>query len=410
MSIFRIFDIILFFIDKIGIFSILTFYNLIFFLLAIWFIIDLIRYYHYLRLLDKFNHDKILHNTNHSNLELFIKDMKSYPNLMKDNLIDGFYNKVKLKDMNIEDVGNLLFTLVNNDKQYEKKIKFIITDYKRRFNIFNGDIKKNHIKLKKNKIISIFNPLPLYLFTELHKYIIELYCNNLGLKSYKYDNGIKVWYNDYNKDKKEPLIFIHSLIGSISYYASLFDFFIKNHNIIIIDIPNVYESISINDITDTIFNFIDIYENDEYKYNLMGHSLGNNICVALINSKRNNDKFKNFFCVEGQIFCHRGLYIFSQIDNDTINNLLYKNLYVQYFIKRRISIDNCFLFENKNVSIKMYHSNNDKRIKIKDQLKYAKTKDIAIDYLLFNTNSNHGSFLFDNKIKISILDDLGNYY
>ena len=151
----------------------------------------------------------------------------------------------------------------------------------------------------------------------------------------------------------------------------------------------------------------------------MGHSLGNNICVAMINSEKNKNNFKNLFCVEGQIFFHRSLNIFNEIDksiyemnNVNIISLLYfyRDIYVQYFLRRIMTIDKCFIYKNSNVNIKLYFSDDEKLIKNNDQINYAERKGIKICYDKFNNKSEHGAFIFNSYMREKILEDIKNYY
>lgn len=184
---------------------------------------------------------------------------------------------------------------------------------------------------------------------------------------------------------------------------------------------------TITDIVNNIHYFIkEIYEKEfninDIRYNLMGHSLGNTLCVGMINNYP--QMIDHFFCVEGQIFVHRSMRVYSDFEvsiydipkGDIISvPFLHRNLHAQYFIQRRLSIDNSFIYdlnetENKHIKIHMFHTKYDPRIGIIQQLQYARLKKIPVEYVLFEGNYTHGAFILNNKIREYVIKEIESVY
>jgi pimeloyl-ACP methyl ester carboxylesterase len=279
----------------------------------------------------------------------------------------------------------------------------------------------------------------------------------LGYTCYISKNNIRIWHNNYDQKKGYPLVFFHASVGGLAFQFSVFKHFHENYNIIMPEIPGVsfIDTIDpppdINDIVDDVNDFIKNYsgyiqkieynikqtedkqtedkqiedkkiEDNELKINLMGHSLGNSICTAFIN--KYPKLIDNFFCVEGQIFYHRSMKIFSDFYNNAMelpwNDLLtvplfHRDLYVQYFMLKRLSIDNCCIYDlndedNKHIKIHMYHILSDTKIQIKPQLEYAKKKNIPVVYHLFEDDYSHGSFAFNSKFRNYVITNVLEIY
>jgi len=96
-------------------------------LLLLWFIIDVIRYVKYKIIYKKMN-TKIMDrkDINKKNIGKLFDDFKNYPELIENNLIDIFYSKIKIEDMNYNDVCESLYSFTNNDPTYVDDVKKIV--------------------------------------------------------------------------------------------------------------------------------------------------------------------------------------------------------------------------------------------------------------------------------------------
>ena len=132
----------------------------------------------------------------------------------------------------------------------------------------------------------------------------------------------------------------------------------------------------------------------------------------------------NFFCVEGQIFFPRGLKIFSSFEQNALNNIIdefftipffHRDLYIQYFMYKRISLDLTSLFDldsddKKHIKLHMYHVKDDNIILIKPQLKYALKKKFPLTYHIFDGTYSHGAFVLSNEFKQYVINDIQKNY
>ena len=401
----------------------------------IWIIIDIIRYVQYLALYKLFNTDHPIRDHDHKNINLMIKDLKSNPHILKNIITDIFFSQISLENMCYDDVINAMYELCNLDPQYLDDIKEMINNLKQSEElnqriIFNSNQFHNRLRYKSNNLKSWFLPLPVYLATKIVWLSVITYMIYLGYKRHTLKDGLIIWYNEYDKTKGTPLVFFHPSVGGVALQYTILKHLHKTHNIIMPEIPGLSfidsndKPLSIKQIVTDVHTFItDKYINDtEIKINLMGNSLGCSICCAYINMYPKI--IDNFFCVEGQIFFPRGLKIFSSFEQNALNNIIdefftipffHRDLYIQYFMYKRISLDLTSLFDldsddKKHIKLHMYHVKDDNIILIKPQLKYALKKKFPLTYHIFDGTYSHGAFVLSNEFKQYVINDIQKNY
>lgn len=343
-------------------------------------------------------------------------------------------------------------------------------------NIFTSNKIHNRLANKNKSLHSWFIIFPIFIIIKGIHIITHYYLKILGYKYYTTKHGLNIWYTTYDHKKGTPLIFFHGSIGGLSFYCPVFKYFRDNYNIIMpelpgisfmdaidpppsfddmiddvyifimkiyinknIDVRDIYDNANdiVNDITNDIINDIttdignDITNdivNDINKINdtildinLMGHSLGNTLCCGFIN--KYPKLVNNFFCIEGHIFYNRGLKIFSDFESiydipvEDFYTIIFfqRNLYVQYFINKQLSLDKCFIYDladndTKQIKIHMFHGKHDERLLIQPQLDYALKKKIPISYHIFEKNHKHGLFIMNRNFKNYVISKIHETY
>lgn len=400
-------------------------------ILLIWVLIDFFRYIKYVTMYNKLNNEKVTDNRkiNHENVKKFLNDLKLFPEFVEDNIKDIYYGKTKLENACFEDVCDAIYYMCGETPEYVDDIKMIIKRHQIREKKNNNRIifkntTLNHRINKNTPLKSWFIILPLFLIIKCFSIFINLYMLILGYRYVVTNNRLKIWFSKYDKAKGTPLVFFHSSVGGFSFHYSLFRHYQKNYNIIMPEIPGVSFSEhsdcfgfgsnfippNIDQIIDDVFSFINQY-NETNQINLMGHSLGNSMCAAFIN--KYPQCVDNFFCIEGQIFFNRGLRIYADLDLDLRDipqedilsvPLFHRNLYVQYYIIKQLSLDTCCIYDlaqsnNQHIKIHMFHAKTDNKILIMPQIEYANKKKIPIKYHIFEGNYLHGSFVLNETFK-----------
>lgn len=411
-------------------------------LLLIWIIIDIYRYARYRSMYIKLNENNHEHrDTNHKNIRELLNDLKQYPDILTDLIHDLFFNKITMEDMNFDEVCMSLFEMIGEHNEYYTDIVKLLEEYKylsitKDKNVFGGKYKHERIKHNKHEIKCWFTILPIYLITRCINACVFVYMKILGFNCYIHENGLKIWHNTYDINKGDPIVFFHASVGGITVQIASISHLYNNYNIIMPEIPGVAffdtkdtkdRPLAISEIIDTVQEFlleqyydkINIEKNN--KINLMGHSLGCTICSAYIN--RHPQYISNFFCIEGQIFFPRALRIsedfVSKIEDIPLEDLItvplfHRDLYVQYFIIKRLTIDSTMIYnmndEKSHIKIHMYHVKDDRRILIEEQLEYASRKNIQLEYHIFDGDYLHGSFAMNKKIRNYVMKDIKNIY
>ncbi len=397
-------------------------------ILFIWTLIDFYRYVKYVIIYNKLNNvkghnEKNNENVNHTNIKKFLNDLKSFPELIEENIKDIYYGKTKLENTSFEDVCDAIYTMCAETPMYIDHIKKIVKSYqiseKNNNRIIFKNTTLNHRINKNTQLKSWFLILPLFLIIKCFRFFIDAYMLFLGYKYQITNNGLKIWYTIYDETKGTPLVFFHASVGGFSFHYSSLRHYQKNYNIIMPEIPGIsfteHSDIppSIDMIIDDVFSFVNnfIQINHNNKINLMGHSLGNSMCAAFINKYPTH--VDNFFCIEGQIFFNRGLKIYADLESDVRDipqedilsiPLFHRNLYVQYYIIKQVTLDTCCIYDlvdpnNQHIKIHMFHTKMDNKILIMPQIEYANKKKIPIRYYIFEGNYSHGSFILNNTFK-----------
>ena len=98
-------------------------------------------------------------------------------------------------------------------------------------------------------------------------------------------------FNFLDKGEGEPLILLHGLIGELSNWDAVVDYFSKQYRVIIPALP-IYSipvrKLGLETLTDFLESFVDFLALDQI--NLMGNSLGGHI--GLIYALRRKEKVK----------------------------------------------------------------------------------------------------------------------
>jgi pimeloyl-ACP methyl ester carboxylesterase len=410
-------------------------------------VIELVRYVRYLKIynilnrLNRYGNDSRTQSVKKSksekfniddktdNYRKFLDDLENYPELMEDNIKDLYCSQIELECINYDDVCESFFDIVERDSSYINKIKKLVKKYKLyvkqhfKRNILPTDktTKSKKIKLRRSDINSWFQLLPMYSFIKTYDFLINIYMRIIGYSMVSY-NGLNIWHNGYDPKRGKPIVFFHASVGGVTLQISTLHKYSKKYNLIMPDIPgmNFTDSgnipLTMKKVCDTVIDFMkkqytdkdDCFEN---KINLMGHSLGNNFCCYLIN--RYPILIDNFFCIEGQIFFHRSLKIYKEFERNIFDipitdilsvPLLYRDMYVQYFIQRLLKADESFIYDLSNtnsshINIHMFHSKTDKKFLIDAQLQYADIKDIPLICHIFTGGQKHGAFILDSEFR-----------
>jgi pimeloyl-ACP methyl ester carboxylesterase len=411
-------------------------------LIISWFIIDIYRYIRYNIACKLFNETPDHRDTNHQNIQILLRDLDKYPDIFEMMIKDLFFGKIMLENMNYDDVCLSLFEMIGEYDQYRDEIKRIVKRFQlkmrsKNINVFTSNVRTYRVRSRKHGLKSWFIILPVYIMSRVANIIITIYMKLLGYQSKKCGNGLVIWYSKYDPALGTPLVFFHASVGGLTvHYPSLAHFY-KNHNIILPEIPGISfidtddKPFPISSIIENVHNFLlTEYISDQnkcinpetIKINLMGHSLGSAICSSYINTYPKN--IDSFFCVEGQIFFHRIMKISHDLNSDIHNtsledliavSLFNRNLYVQYFLIKCMTIDYSMLYdlksdEKKHIKIHMYHVQNDERLSLDPQLDYAKRKGFQLKHHTFPGNLYHGSFILNKYVREYVLKDIQTIY
>lgn len=416
--------------------------NYLIIIIICWIVIDIFRYIKYTQTYHRLNRGDDKRDTNEKNIRKMLDDLKNHPDIFESLILDIFLNRIRLEDMNRDEVCDALFEMIGENENYREEIgklvkRFQIIKRKEGIKIFtNNSHHKKRLRYQKHELVSWFNILPIYLLTQIVRIIVSIYMHIIRYKSYKINhNGLKIWYTQFDPNKGTPLVFFHPSVGGVSLQFTILNHLRKNYNIIMPEIPgiafidNYDKPPSLSEIINNVHDFIltkyfETHNIDEskLKINIMGHSLGCTICGAYINMYPKN--INNFFCIEGQIFFPRAFRLIEDFESkiedipteDLITvPLLHRDLYVQYFIFKRVTLDYTMIFDleeedMKHIKIHMYHIKNDRRILIRPQLEYALKKNIQITYHLFDGNYSHGSFVLNKTIRNYIINNIRKIY
>ena len=386
----------------------------------IYIIIELINIIKYYIIYEKINNKYIIFDKIKSNFKKeFLIDLCTYGYDYL-NLKDLFFNKIKIKDINKKDITKCYYEMTTNyytNNKYYKKLSQCVDIIEKKYNLnfsTTSKLSKNRLKWRKMNIRCIYSPLLL----DIIKFFFRQYGNNnlYNLKFKKYDlkKNYTIWTNGYDKKKGTPIVFFHCSIGGLIFYEKLLNEWHDKFNLIMPEIPGMswqkYSSNipSINEMTNMLFNFIDINYPTISKFNFVGHSFGSNITAYVINTRP--DRVKNALIVEGGVFIPNLLlnvtdYNTLSIYDVKLNELVfypfyYGCLYVQYYFQKELSMNNMLFAENSfksSFNIHFIYSQNDVKLDPKPQIKYIKKKKIKCKYTLF-TNCVHGSLI--NKISM----------
>jgi hypothetical protein len=398
----------------------------------LWIIMDTIRYIRYIMMYNKLNnYDRKKESVNHANIKKYLNDLKTYPELMEDNLKDIYYGRVELENTSFEDVCDSIYGLCGESQEYVNEIKRIIKSYqlKEKRERDRSLFKKAHLSLghrinKTTALKSCFLILPLHLIIRCFNKLTEILKLFLGYKHMIMKNGLKIWYSEYEKSKGTPIIIINesNILKSIIPELSFLKYHKRHYNVIIPEIPGITimgtetgNLLDIDQIIDDINDFIKYIQNQEVledkesiegnnrskvileRINLMGYGIGNMICAAFINKYPQH--VNDFFCIEGQIFFNRGLRMRSNRESEIQNgqeNILslpsFGDLHTQYYIMKQLSLDKCYIYDlsdptNQHIKIHMFHTKTNPRDLIIPQIEYAKKKRIPIKYHIYEGDS-----------------------
>lgn len=414
-------------------------------LTILWIVIDICRYIRYVINYKKFNEPVKHRDTNHENIKILLKDLDENTDMFEILIKDLFFNKMEIEDVNYDDVCLSIFEMVGEFNEYRDEIKKLVKRFqlkmrKQKRNVFTSPHRSLRVKSQKHDIKSWFNILPIYMLTRSINIYVSTYMLFLGYKHKTCDNGLKIWYSPYKKEYGTPIVFFHGSVGGLTVQYFALKYFYFKHNIIFPEIPGISfldaddKPPALSEIIDNVNDFLQYYakeqmtdseinnDPDKLKINLLGHSLGTILCASYINKYPKN--IDTFFCVEGQIFFHRIMKVCTELNRelkeipqeDLISvPLFHRDLYVQYFLIKRFTMDYTMLYDmssedKKKIKIYMYHAENDSRLLIQPQIEYAKRKNIQIKYHLFPGNLPHGAFVLNQNMRNYVLNDIYNIY
>lgn len=408
------------------------FYGLLF---VAYVLIEIMRYIRYLRvyhMLNKMNrYDQNTYPIEQgnsmrlTNYDKFLDDIEMYPEIMEDNLKDIYCSCTELEDMAYEEVCETVFDMVERNPRYIKRIKRIVKAYRsyqkgRDRKILQGKIGQHakKLKLRRSDIKSWFQLFPVYAVIKFYDFLISSYMRLIGY-SVKTVNGIDIWHNGYDPKRGKPILFFHASVGGVTLQVSTLHRYSQKYNLIMPDIPgmNFTDSgdppFTMKKVCETVIEFTERYYDDDLepdmKFNLMGHSLGNNFCAYLINY--HPKLVDTFFCIEGQIFFHRSLKVYAEFEESILNipitealsfPLLHRDVYAQYFIQRLMKLEESFIFDlddSPHIKVHMYHSRADAKFLIDAQLKYADLKGIPLNYHIYKGAKSHGAFVLNTDFR-----------
>lgn len=405
--------------------------------LGLWLIIDIYRYVKYRQLYTKLNKENYDKPNNKKNIDKLINDLDTYPEFLEDLIKNIYYSKVRFEDMNFNDVCKAIYILTGEDPNNIERIKKIVKKYQIKIkkeqnrNIFKSEDNHPRIRDKNYKINAWFAMLPCYLLTRGINKLVHIYMRILGYKCVDHNNGIKIWYTNYDPKKGTPILFYHASVGGVVLQFTLLKHYYDNHNMIMPEIPGISfidikdSPPSIDDIIETTHKFISdkyfINNLNKNKINLMGHSIGNTICCGIIN--KYPELIDNFFCIEGQLFFHGAVKIYSDFEKqlkelsyeDLISvPFFHRDLYVQYFLMKKMTGDS-FIYDlndenNKHIKIHMFHIKSDNKIQIMPQIEYAKKKKIPLKYHIIEGEYPHGAFVLNSYVKNYVLEKIQDVY
>jgi len=403
-----------------------------FLILFIWIVIEIIRYIRYRIVCDVLNKIKNPNGENQldHNMKKYFEDMVMYPELCWNNFkyIDNGYD---LSNIHYDSFCEYLHYLTSYSPKYVEIIKRavkVVTKYYESIDVRILDPKlaktsdktfgqtsgqtlgSNFVKLI-NELRCSYQIIPIDFLKTLYRMVINIWMSWIGYKCRIYPNRMVIWYIPHDPLKKSPLLFY-----SIDPINPNLLYGLTNYNIIIPEIPDIrlfqFETpLSIGEIVDTTmdflkYNYVDSEKMDEVdsklskkfepqepndlKINIMGYGLGNNVCCSLIN--RYSTYVNNFISIEGQIFTNSGLNRMSGS----------KDLFVQYFSKRLVRIDEGFIYDLSqypHIKIQMFFLEHHTVEKINSQIEYARKKQIPIKYFIFVTKSLMNIYVM-NELKI----------
>jgi hypothetical protein len=362
----------------------------------------------------------------------FMEDCTMYDyNDIKNEFEGLFYNKVKLKNIDKTTLNRTICELVNGGMYNEK----IINEY------INPNVKKieckhdikfkrksktnniNQISFNKNELKSLYSPLIVCFIKLYFRHYANYKLEKIGLVKHHLDKGYTIWTNNYNPSKGTPIVFYHGSIGGLIFYTHIIDILSEKYNLILPEVPALcwgnytHDLPHVHEMVDMLIEFTDKHY-DNIMFNVVGHSLGCNFASCTIN--RHSDRVKNLVIIEGGVFYPNTMKNYHNFNKDLKDfgenqiidllsiPLFYKDLYVQYYFMRSMTIENILYgkseFELRDSrEIYFVYSENDNKIDYKSQIKYIKSKNIDSSYCIFE-NRCHGSFNTDRTMQKYVID------
>lgn len=404
---------------------------MIFFLLILWFFIDMLRYVKFKKILasvNSVNNFSSVNNDskrNETNVNLFFNDLEQHPTMCCENITDMFYGK-PIEDIVADEVissAALVTGLTNTEKtvcRLRKVLTTVVTKMKNHgFNILQGKTNNSKRMLFSRSVkLAWFHILPLVLLLEFVHTFSSWYLFILGYKRERMHNNMIIWWRHNKKASNALLVFFPCIIGGISLYPFALNS-LKNNNIIIPEIPGLsfYYSTALppnpHEVVDTVVSFMGKHFAKNDNITIAGHSFGNVMCNCMINKYPNIAK--KYICIEGQLFFHGFASVFCLLEKK-VQNLPYtdlvsvlffqRNISAVHYIHNLISISECFLYCPTSTRIYTYHVEDDDKIDPNKQLEYAVAKKIPLTYKIFTGSYGHGAFVLNYDIQKYILSDI----
>ncbi len=389
-------------------------------------------YKNYRNITNSIHNDFIICNTNQNNTlkknqkKLLDTYIESNYNLEK-SIEQLFYNKINYKNITYYNLYSALAYKIYHQENLnineKNSIDALICSIETKLNCqFSRHIEyQEFIKVTKHNYKYWYHPFIFNLFKNTVKMPFHLWMT-LYFNTYNKDNYVIYYPNQFDKNKKNLILFHCSVAGAMSLVQVIRKY--KNkYNLIIPEIPglswNYYYKTKIQDMeyyNDILINFIE-EKIPNQKINLISHSLGGLTCTKFYYQfthyeTKNFDLISKIFYVESPML---PFYIFLlHCESNDLNNIfnnfsysdfvsvpfLHKDIYVQHYIHKNINnLNSCYFFDN-NIETHVILVEKDNKIPTEYYKYFLEKNNLATKAnLKIFENRIHGAFLVSQEMQ-----------